>query len=62
MLVLGSPDDRIVTRAALDRAAARHGGGAPLLFPGMGHDLMLDPGWAEPIDAILDWLVKELAR
>ena len=45
---------------ALDRTAARYGG-APLLFPGMGHDLMLDARWAEPIDAILDWLEKELA-
>jgi hypothetical protein len=26
----------------------------------MGHDLMLDEGWAEPIGAILDWLEKEL--
>jgi pimeloyl-ACP methyl ester carboxylesterase len=58
-LVVGSPDDRVVPRASLDRTAARYGG-APLLFPGMGHDLMLDPGWAEPIDAILDWLAKEL--
>ncbi|MFI5491978.1 alpha/beta hydrolase [Actinoplanes sp. NPDC051859] len=62
VLVLGSPDDRIVTRAALDRAAARHGGGAPLLFPGMGHALMLETRWKEPVDALLDWLVKELAR
>ncbi|MEU4624354.1 alpha/beta hydrolase [Actinoplanes sp. NPDC023801] len=60
-LVVGSPDDRVVPRAALDRAAARYGG-APLLFPGMGHYLMLEPGWAEPIDAILDWLDKELPR
>jgi pimeloyl-ACP methyl ester carboxylesterase len=60
MLVVGSPDDRVVPRAALDRAAARYGG-APLLFPGMGHDLTVGPGWAEPIDAILDWLGKELA-
>ena len=58
-LVVGSPDDRVVPRASLDRTAARYGG-APLLFPGMGHDLMLDTGWAEPIDAILDWLAKEL--
>jgi pimeloyl-ACP methyl ester carboxylesterase len=60
VLVVGSPDDRIVPRSSLDRTAARYGG-APLLFPGMGHDLMLDAGWQEPIDAILDWLVKELA-
>ena len=59
VLVLGSPDDRVVGRAALDRAAAVYGG-SPLLFPGMGHDLMLEDGWAEPIDAILDWLLKEL--
>jgi len=60
VLVVGSPDDRVVPRTSLDRAAARYGG-APLLFPGMGHDLMVGPGWAEPIDAILDWLGKELA-
>ena len=57
VLVAGSPDDRVVPRASLDRTAARYGG-APLLFPGMGHDLMLDEGWAEPIEAILDWLDK----
>lgn len=57
VLVVGSPDDRIVPRRALERAARRYGG-APLLFPGMGHDLMLDARWKEPIDAILDWLDK----
>jgi pimeloyl-ACP methyl ester carboxylesterase len=60
VLVVGSPDDRVVPRSSLDRTAARYGG-APLLFPGMGHDLMLDAGWREPIDAILDWLTKELS-
>lgn len=59
-LVVGSPDDRVVPRKALDRTAARQGS-APLLFPGMAHDLMLDAAWQEPIDAILDWLTKELA-
>jgi pimeloyl-ACP methyl ester carboxylesterase len=57
VLVVGSPDDRIVPLRALERAARRYGG-APLLFPGMGHDLMLDARWQEPIDAILDWLDK----
>jgi pimeloyl-ACP methyl ester carboxylesterase len=57
VLVVGSPDDRIVGRAALTAVAGRYGG-APLLFPGMGHDLMLDSRWKEPIDAILDWLDK----
>jgi pimeloyl-ACP methyl ester carboxylesterase len=58
VLVVGSPDDQLVPQAALVRAA-RFYGGAPLLFPGMGHDLMLDARWVEPIDAILDWLAKE---
>jgi pimeloyl-ACP methyl ester carboxylesterase len=61
MLVVGSPDDRVVPRSSLDRTAGRYGA-APLLFPGMGHDLMLDAKWAEPIDAILDWLAKELDK
>ncbi|MCA2212459.1 alpha/beta hydrolase [Jidongwangia harbinensis] len=60
VLVVGSPDDRVVPRSSLDRTAAGYGS-APLLFPGMGHDLMLDADWVEPIDAILDWLDKELA-
>jgi pimeloyl-ACP methyl ester carboxylesterase len=57
VLVLGSPDDRVVPASSL-RRAARDFGGAPLLFPGMGHAMMLDPNWREPIDAILDWLEK----
>ncbi|MBO0866983.1 MAG: alpha/beta fold hydrolase [Micromonosporaceae bacterium] len=57
VLVVGSPQDRIVPLVALNRAARQYGG-APLLFPGMGHDLMLDARWPEPIDAILDWLDK----
>jgi pimeloyl-ACP methyl ester carboxylesterase len=60
LLVVGSPDDRVVPVPALTRVAARYGG-APLLFPGMGHDLMLDARWREPIDAILDWLGGRLA-
>ncbi|MEU0547979.1 alpha/beta fold hydrolase [Micromonospora sp. NPDC005979] len=60
VLVLGSPDDRVVPASTLTRVARRYGS-APLLFPGMGHDLMLDARWVEPIDAILDWLEKEPA-
>ena len=57
VLVLGSPDDAVVPGSALERAARRYGG-APLLFPGMGHALMLDARWREPVDAVLDWLDK----
>ncbi|MFD0821613.1 alpha/beta hydrolase, partial [Micromonospora zhanjiangensis] len=58
VLVIGSPDDRVVPPAQLNRAAGRYRA-APLLFPGMGHDLMLDVRWQEPLDALLDWLDKE---
>ncbi len=61
VLVVGSPDDKIVTGGALSEAARRYGG-APLLFPGMGHALMLDARWQEPLDAILDWLEKGAHR
>jgi pimeloyl-ACP methyl ester carboxylesterase len=57
VLVVGTPDDRIVPDSAVRKVARRYGG-APLLFPGMGHDMMLDARWREPIDAILDWLEK----
>jgi len=57
VLVVGSPDDALVSRADLERVARRYRG-SPLLFPGMGHELMLDSGWQEPLDAILDWLAK----
>jgi pimeloyl-ACP methyl ester carboxylesterase len=61
VLVLGSPDDRVVARDELELVARRYGG-APLLFPGMGHDCMLDAGWQEPIEAMLDWLEKSCAE
>lgn len=60
VLVVGSPNDRLVPGRALERVARRYGG-EPLLFPGMGHHLMLDARWREPIEAILEWLETELA-
>lgn len=57
MYVVFSPDDRIVPDSAVHKVARRYGV-APLPFPGMGHDLMLDARWREPIDAILAWIDK----
>ena len=57
VLVVGSPTDRLVGQRSLQLLASQYGS-EPLLFPGMGHDMMLDARWAEPLDAILDWLTS----
>lgn len=58
VLVLGTPDDRLVPIADLRRTAKHYA--APLLeFPGMGHDLMLDHGWERPVAAMLDWIDRQ---
>jgi pimeloyl-ACP methyl ester carboxylesterase len=55
VLVLATPDDRLVPVRGVRSTAARYG--ATLQeFPGMGHDLMLDARWREPADAMLAWL------
>lgn len=60
VLVLATPDDRLVPIAGVRRTAARYGADVAE-FPGMGHDLMLDGRWREPMDAMLEWLPKVLA-
>lgn len=60
VLVLAAPDDRLVPIRAV-RATARRYGARLIEFPGMGHDLMLDARWQEPLDAMLRWLDQEVA-
>jgi len=55
VLVLATPDDRLVPIRGV-RATARRYRADLLEFPGMGHDLMLDARWKEPLTAMLDWL------
>jgi pimeloyl-ACP methyl ester carboxylesterase len=55
VLVLGTPDDRLVPIRGM-RATARRYRAELREFPGMGHDLMLDARWREPLDAMLGWL------
>lgn len=59
VLVVGSPHDRLIPVRAL-RRTARFYGTEPLLFPGFGHALMLEPRWREPLDAILDWVERQV--
>jgi pimeloyl-ACP methyl ester carboxylesterase len=57
VLVLATSDDRLVPIRGVRRTAARYG--ADLVeFPGIGHDLMLDARWREPLATMLDWLPK----
>jgi hypothetical protein len=42
------------------RATARRYGAPLVEFPGMGHDLMLDARWREPLDTMLDWIGREV--
>jgi pimeloyl-ACP methyl ester carboxylesterase len=59
MLVLATPEDRLVPLGGI-RATAQRYGAELMEFPGMGHDLMLDKGWERPLDAILTWLPQAL--
>jgi len=55
MLVLGSPDDRLVPIGDVRRTARRYNAHLEE-FPGMGHDLMLDAGWDHPFLVVRHWL------
>jgi pimeloyl-ACP methyl ester carboxylesterase len=55
MLVLGALDDGAVTPNEV-RATARAYRTEAEFFPNMGHDMMLEPGWATVAERIHDWL------
>jgi pimeloyl-ACP methyl ester carboxylesterase len=55
MLVLGAEDDFIVSQRQIRRIAAVYGAEAEI-FPNMGHDMMLEPGWAGVAERIDMWL------
>lgn len=55
LLVLASPDDRLLPMSGMRRTAA-HYGALLRQFPGLGHDMMLEPRWREPLQVMLDWL------
>ena len=55
MLVLGAADDGMVTNAEV-RATARAYATQAEFFPGMGHNMMLEPGWAGVAKRIHAWL------
>jgi pimeloyl-ACP methyl ester carboxylesterase len=59
VLVLATPDDRLVPIRGV-RSTARRYAAEVVEFPGMGHDLMLDARWREPLEAMLSWLQREV--
>jgi pimeloyl-ACP methyl ester carboxylesterase len=52
VLVIGTPQDRLVRPADVQRTADAYGV-EPVWFPGMGHDVMLDVGWDRVLDTVL---------
>jgi hypothetical protein len=59
MLVLGGERDRVFTVAEVRRTARAYRTEAEI-FPGMGHDLMLDQGWRTVADRVGAWVQEAL--
>lgn len=55
MLLIGGGDDQMVYDWQI-RRTARAFGLEPRFFPGMGHEMMLEPGWQQVADCIAGWL------
>lgn len=57
VLVLGAGEDRLIPPDAVSRCALWHGATASFV-PGMGHLMMLEPGWPEVAARLLGWLQR----
>jgi pimeloyl-ACP methyl ester carboxylesterase len=55
VLVLGAGEDRLISPDAVQRCAMWHGA-TPEFLPGMGHLMMLEPGWPDVAQLLLGWL------
>lgn len=55
LLVLGAEQDGAHTRKEVQATARAYGTEAEF-FPGMGHNMMLEPGWESVAERIHDWL------
>lgn len=61
VFVAGTPEDVLVPVSDVEKTAALYGV-QPHWFPGLGHDLMLDRGHEQVLDALLTWVEKEVCR
>ncbi|TGK22265.1 alpha/beta fold hydrolase [Leptospira fluminis] len=57
VLVLGAEKDSIFSVEQV-RATAKAYGTEAEIFPGMGHDMMLEADWKKPADRILTWVTS----
>lgn len=55
LLVLGGEDDGTISNREVHAAARAYGTQAEL-FPRMGHNMMLEPGWRDVAERICGWL------
>jgi pimeloyl-ACP methyl ester carboxylesterase len=55
VLVLGAERDAIFTVREV-QATARAYQQEPIIFPGMGHDMMRDSGWQKVVDCVDTWI------
>lgn len=55
VLVMGVTADRVIPRWAVTQTAQAYGVD-PVWLDGIGHDLMLDQGWEQPLSILLDWV------
>ncbi len=58
MLVLAAENDQVFTVAEAEKTAQAHGTTA-VIFPDMAHDMMLEPGWQQVADQIINWLAAQ---
>ena len=59
MLVLGAQLDAVFSVPEIERTARAYATDA-IIFDGMGHDMMLEPEWDGPANAIVNWLETTL--
>ncbi len=55
LLVLGATEDGMITNDEV-HATARAYDTEATLFPRMGHNMMVEPGWRDVADCIIEWL------
>ena len=59
LLVLGGGRDYFIRPSAIRRIAEAYGAEA-MILPGVAHDMMLDAGWRQAAEAMLEWLERTL--